>query len=107
MIYIIMILIIIVLVLGYISFNLLRKNEAQEDIVVGYLQYLDRISRVIELSDKKLQELDHKGAFKSDDEIGFVFEQIIQLQNILNEFQLKEISTPSKETNPPQHDPNT
>lgn len=80
-----------VVILGYTTFNLLRKNETAEDIVIGYLQYLDQISRVIEVSDEKLKKLDYKGSFKSDDEIGFFFEQVKQIQEILNDFQLKKL----------------
>ena len=86
---IIIILSILVVVLGFTTFNLLRKNETAEDIVVGYLDYLDKLSRVIELTDKRLKTIDHKGTFKSDDEIGFFFEQVKQLQDILNDFQLR------------------
>ena len=44
----IVILSILVIILGYTTINLMRKNEVAEDIVVNYLQYLDKISRVIE-----------------------------------------------------------
>lgn len=77
------------LVLGFTTFNLLRKNEKAEDIVVGYLEYLDKMSRVIEVADAKLKKVDAKGAFASDDEIGFFFKQVKQIQDILNEFKLK------------------
>jgi hypothetical protein len=80
---------VIVLILGYTTFNLLKKNERAEDIVVGYLLYLDKISRVIEIADKKVKKIDIKGSFESDDEIGFFFKQIKQIQEILNDFQLK------------------
>jgi uncharacterized membrane protein YukC len=87
----IIILSIVVIVLGYTTFNLLRKIEKQEDILSSYLTYLDRISRVIEVSDKKLKTIDAKGTFSSDDEVGFFFQQIKGLQDILNEFVLKKI----------------
>ncbi len=87
---IIAILSILVLVLGYTTFNLLRKNERAEDIVLGYLDYLDKISRVIEVADNKVKKVDVKGSFESDDEVGFFFKQIKQIQEILNDFQLKE-----------------
>ena len=53
----IVILSVIVVVLGFTTINLLRKNEKQEDILLGYLQYLDNISRVIEVSDEKIKKL--------------------------------------------------
>ena len=84
-------LVVIVLILGFTTFNLLRKNERQEDIVVGYLQYLDKISRVIEISDQKVKKVDIKGSFEGDDEIGFFFKTIKDIQSILNEFQLKKL----------------
>jgi precorrin-6x reductase len=85
----IIILSVVVVTLGYTTFNLLRKNEKQEDILAGYLDYLDKISRVIEVSDKKMKEIDARGTFSSDDEVGFFFQQIKGLQDILNEFKLE------------------
>jgi len=80
-----------VVVLGFTTFNLLKKNERQEDILAGYMEYLSKISGIIELSDKKLKEIDHKGSFESDDEIGFFFQSIKQLQEALNAFQIKNL----------------
>jgi|TARA_Y100000385_G_scaffold135852_1_gene141138 hypothetical protein len=77
--------------LGFTTINLLRKNEKQEDILVGYLQYLDKISQIIEFTDKKLKEIDSKETFKSDDEVGFFFEELQRLQTILNEFKVENL----------------
>ena len=82
---------VLVVILGYTTINLLKKNERAEDIVVGYLIYLDKISKIIEVSDDKLKKLDYTGSFKSDDEIGFFFEQVKKIQEILNEFKLKKV----------------
>lgn len=82
---------VLVVSLGFTTINLLRKNEKQEDILVGYLQYLDKLSQIIEFTDKKLEEIDHKGSFEADDEIGFFFEEIKNIQNILNEFKVKNL----------------
>ena len=87
----IIILSVLVVILGYTTFNLLRKNEKQEDILAGYLNYLDKLSRVIEVSDEKLKQIDSRGTFESDDEVGFFFQQIKGLQDILNDFQLKKL----------------
>ena len=80
-----------VVILGYTTFNLLRKNEKQEDILTGYMSYLNKISETIEVADKKLQEVDAKGSFKSDDEIGFFFQQVQSIQTILNSFIIKNV----------------
>ena len=87
----IVILSVTVLALGYTTFNLLRKFEKQEDILAGYLDYLDKLSRVIEVSDEKLKQIDARGTFESDDQVGFFFQQIKGLQDILNEFKLKKV----------------
>jgi len=85
----VVILSVLVVTLGFTTVNLLRKNEKQEDILVGYLDYLDKMSRVIEVSETKMKEVDAKGSFSSDDEVGFFFQQIKGLQDILNEFKLE------------------
>ena len=88
---IISILSVIVVILGFTTFNLLRKNEKQEDILSEYLNYLDGLSKSIDASDKKLKEIDRAGTFKSDDEVGQFFDSIQKIQDILNDFKLKEI----------------
>jgi hypothetical protein len=82
------ILFILVVILGFTTFNLMKKQEKAEDVLLGYLTYLDKLSRVIEISDKKLKELDYNGAFKTDDEVGSIFKGIQQIQEILNEFNI-------------------
>ena len=88
---VISILAVLVVVLGYTTFNLLRKNEKQEDILAGYMSYLDQLSRIIEISDEKLKKIDERGIFKSDDEIGFMYEQIKELQRILSNFRVDKL----------------
>jgi hypothetical protein len=87
----IVILSLMVVILGYTTFNLLRKNEKQEDILMGYMSYLNKVSDIIEMSDKKLKEVDAKESFKSDDEVGFFFESVKQIQSILNQFNIKNL----------------
>tara|TARA_Y100000385_G_C12867489_1_gene539992 strand:+ start:244 stop:525 length:282 start_codon:yes stop_codon:yes gene_type:complete len=82
---------ILVVVLGYTTFNLLRKNEKQEDILVSYMGYLSKIDVAIKESDKKIKEIDKRESFKSDDEIGWFFTEIKKIQMILNEFIIKEL----------------
>ena len=82
---------VLVVVLGFTTFNLLRKNEKQEDILAGYVTYLDQLSRTIELSDEKLKKIDERQIFKSDDEIGFMYEQIKELQRILSNFRVDKL----------------
>ena len=83
---------ILVVTLGFTTYNLLRKNEKQEDILAGYMTYLNKISDTIEMSEKKMVEVDAKCSFKSDDEVGFFFEQIKTIQTALNSFVIKNIA---------------
>ena len=53
----IIILSVIVVALGFTTINLLRKSEIQEDILLGYLTYLDNISRLIEVSNEKIKKI--------------------------------------------------
>ena len=80
---------VLVVILGFTTFNLMKKQEKSEDVLSGYLEYLDRLSRVIEISDKKLKEIDRGGMFEKDDDVGVIFQSIINLQEILNEFNLR------------------
>ena len=80
-----------VVILGFTTFNLLRKNEKQEDILAGYITYLDELSRIIEISDEKLKKIDERQIFKSDDEVGFMYEQIKDLQKILSNFRIDKL----------------
>ena len=80
-----------VVILGFTTFNLLRKNEKQEDILTGYITYLDQLSRMIEISDEKLKKIDERGIFKNDDEVGFMYEQIKELQGILSNFRIDKL----------------
>jgi len=91
MIFIVIILVLAVVVLGFTTFNLLKKNEKQEDILASYLTYLNKISDIIDLSDKKIHEIDVKGSFESDDEVGFFFTNIKMIQDVLNQFRIKNL----------------
>ena len=76
----------LVVVLGYTTINLLIKNEKAEDIIVSQREFINEFQESIEDADKKLQELDVRGSFSSDDEIGWFFNEIKKLQNALSRF---------------------
>lgn len=80
-----------VVILGYTTFNLLKKNERQEDILASYMVYLNKISEIIEMSDNKLKEVDARGHFQADDEVGFFFQSVKQIQEVLNNFKIKNL----------------
>lgn len=76
----------VVVILGYTTINLLFKNEKAEDIIILQREFINSFQESIEESDKKLQELDVRGSFSSDDEIGWFFNEIKKLQNALSRF---------------------
>ena len=82
------ILVILLTVLGYFTWNLLRKVEKYEDIAQYQQNYIENISTVIGESSKRLREVDGKGTFESDDEVGFFFKGLKEMQMILDEFNL-------------------
>ena len=76
------------LVLLYGVRNLLRKNENQEDVLAQYLTYMDGLSKTIQYIDEKLKKIDLKGTFQSDDEIGWFFREVQNMQSKLTQFRL-------------------
>jgi hypothetical protein len=82
----IIILSIVVVILGYTTINLLFKNEKIEDLIISQQKYISSISEIIKDSEKKLGEIDKKGVFESDDEIGWFFNEIKKIQNILSQY---------------------
>jgi len=87
---IIIILGVLVVTLGYTTFNLLRKTEKAEDVIISQSQFLNSLSTQIEESSKKLSEIDEKGVFEGDDEIGWFFNEIKKLQNDLSQFKINQ-----------------
>lgn len=78
----------LVVIFGYTTFNLLRKNEKAEDIIVSQNNFIKNISTQIENSEKRLNEIDEKGVFQGDDEIGWFFNEVKILQNDLSRFKI-------------------
>ena len=87
---IIAILVVILIVLAYIIRNLMLKVEAYEDVTQDQVQYLQNISNIIGESKQHLQNLDERGVFQSDDEVGEFFNQMKSVQEQLNNYMLPE-----------------
>jgi hypothetical protein len=68
--------------------NLMVKVERYEDITVDQTEYLQSISDLVKDSQKHLQNLDEKGTFQSDDEVGYFFEQMKNVQKELDRYML-------------------
>lgn len=77
-------------ILLYIIRNLLIKNEKYENVVQDQVQYLQNISNAINEGQMHLKNLDERGVFQSDDEVGYFFEQLKYVQDELNRYMLPE-----------------
>ena len=85
------------IVLGYFTWNLMRKVEKYEDIAQYQQNYIENISTIIGESSKRLQEVDGRGTFESDDEVGFFFKTLKEVQGVLDEFNLNVTDGQEKE----------
>ena len=62
--------------------NLIKKNETMED-------FINKQSDAIAACDARLKQIDQKGTFYADDEIGWFFKEIQKIQEALNEFRMR------------------
>ena len=77
---------IVIVVFVYTTINLMRKAEKIEDVIIRYDGFISEYSKQLENSQTRLDEIDAKGIFKSDDEIGWFFKQIKRLQDDVSRF---------------------
>jgi len=84
---------ILVTVLGYFVYNLLRKVEIYEDkiadyqeIVVKQQEYVKKVSEIVVNSRDLIGKIDEKGVFEADDEVGEFFRFLKDIQETLNNF---------------------
>ena len=66
----------------FIIRNLIKQTERLED-------FITKQSEAIVACGNRLKQLDQKGSFHADDEIGFFFKEVEKIQEALNEFTLK------------------
>ena len=76
----------LLLIGGYL---LIRKNNALEKVIADQQQYIDAISIIINDSSETIKQLDNKGAFEADDEVGTFFRNIKEIQTVLDQFNLR------------------
>jgi hypothetical protein len=86
----IIILFILLIAVGYTAYNLFKKVEVLERIVDSQESYITKFSNTVDFANKRLEDIDNKGTFQSDDEIGWFFESVKTLQRELNDFNLNE-----------------
>jgi len=94
MVYALLVVLVILLICSiYANFNMMRKIEdasdkfniserSREELELWITSLSTSLSSII----SRVKEVDRKGSFESDDEIGFFFKEIKKLSEELNEF---------------------
>lgn len=79
----------ILLVVGiFIIWNLNNKVIRQEDVIEYQVDYLRKVSYLIQESNLYVNKLDEKGIFRADDEVGTFFNFMKEIQENINTFRL-------------------
>jgi len=68
---------------SYIIWNLNKKLELLENWVEQFVQVIDRVNR-------DLKQVDYRGSFEADDEVGFIFKEIKNTIKQLDRFKGEE-----------------
>ena len=71
----------IITAMGLALINLLKKNEKLED-------FITKQSDAINECNKRIKEIDTRGTFSADDEIGWFFKGIKEIQELINEYNI-------------------
>ena len=74
----------VAITLGWTTFNLTRKVERLESWVEDYAQRVIRTQQT-------LKEIDNRGTFEADDEVGVIFDSIKETIDELNEITQEEL----------------
>lgn len=95
---------ILLTILLYIIFNLLKKVEAYEDKIKQYEdtitlqeEYIVRVSNLITESRELIKQIDSRGIFEADDEVGTFFRFLQEIQDALSNYIITETNGKSKE----------
>ena len=78
------ILIVFILFISYMLVLAMRRINQYEDFIL-------QIQQIVTFATDKMKQVDSTGHFEADDEVGFFFEEVKSLQNLLNEvFEIQE-----------------
>ena len=74
----------------FANWNLLRKNEAQEDDVEYMNNWINILSEKVTDVLRKAKEIDRRGIFEKDDEVGSLYSELKGIIDTLNELIVRE-----------------
>ena len=73
----------------FANWNLLRKNEAQEDDIEFMNEWLNNLSTQTNDVIRKAREIDRKGIFEKDDEVGTLYSELKKIIETLENLIIK------------------
>ena len=73
-------------VIGYIIWNLNSKVARLEQIATKQRIIIDSVATIVDESNRQLNAVELTEAFKSDDQIGFFFNSLKNIQDSLNHY---------------------
>jgi hypothetical protein len=73
-------------IVGYIIWNLNTKVVKLEQIAAKQKIIIDSVAAIVEESNKQLHQVDLTEAFKADDQIGFFFRNLQNIQDSLSHY---------------------
>ncbi len=73
-------------IFGYIIWNLNQKVAKLEQIATQQKIVIDSVAAIVDESNKQLNAVELTEAFKSDDQIGFFFKNLKNIQDSLNHY---------------------
>ena len=82
----IVILSVVTLILGYTTYNLLRKIEAFEDVILEQEQIIGDTASRVDTAMPRMKDIDRIGSFEADDETGEVFKQMYEIISNLEKY---------------------
>jgi predicted PurR-regulated permease PerM len=80
------VIVIILGIIGYVIWNLMKKAEKLENIIEVQEKYITEFYDLVKQSEAKIKEIDANQTFQSDDEIGFFFTNIKNIQEALSDY---------------------
>ena len=80
------VIVIILGIIGYVIWNLMKKAEKLENIITVQEKYITEFYDLVKQSEAKIKEIDSNQIFQSDDEIGFFFTNIKTIQEALSDY---------------------
>jgi|TARA_B110000914_G_scaffold35837_1_gene28759 predicted PurR-regulated permease PerM len=68
----------------FVIYNLLDKFEQSEEYIENLESWVNRFAKSINGMQSRMSEIDKKGTFESDDEVGYFFKELKTIMEQLN-----------------------